>query len=304
LETPVVAMMAGRKRTSARRYRYQPYLFISPFFVVFAAFGLYPLLFALRLSFTDWHGTGVPHYIGFANYTYLLTSPDWWHALWVSALLWILIVPAEIALALVLAVLLSRARLRGRALFRTAFIAPLVTPLVAMAQVWIILFDNHFGAVNRLLSALHLPQPAWLDSTTWSRPTLALLVLWKTLGFAVIIMLAGLQSINTDLYEAGDLDGTSWGQRLWYITLPLMRRSIAFYLVIDTLAVFQMFAEPYVVTKGGPDNSTTNAGMYLYGFIDNIDLGTGAAASFLLVLIMLAVSLMSVRLLRSREEVR
>jgi ABC-type sugar transport system permease subunit len=120
----------------------------------------------------------------------------------------------------------------------------------------------------------------------------------------VIIMLAGLQSINTDLYEAGDLDGTSWGQRLWYITLPLMRRSIAFYLVIDTLAVFQMFAEPYVVTKGGPDNSTTNAGMYLYGFIDNIDLGTGAAASFLLVLIMLAVSLMSVRLLRSREEVR
>jgi ABC-type sugar transport system permease subunit len=207
-----------------------------------------------------------------------------------------------VVIALILAVLLSDARLRGRSVLRTTFIIPLVTPLVAMAQVWIILFDTKFGAVNELLRGLHLPALAWLDSTTWAPPTLALLVLWKTMGFAIIIMLAGLQSISPDVYEAASLDGASWWQTLFHITAPLMRRPIAFYVVIDTLGVFQMFAEPYVVTgKGGPDNATTNVGMYLYNFINNLDLGTGAAASFLFVIVVLGLSLLSTRLLGSKE---
>lgn len=289
-------------RPGRRRARLHPYLFIAPFFVMFVAFGAYPLVFALQLSFTRWHGAGVPRFIGLGNYTYLLTNPEWWHSLFVSAFLWVLIVPAHVVISLILAVLLSNVRLRGRAIFRTAFITPLVTPLVAMAQVWIILFDTHFGAVNSILHDLHLPAPAWLDSTAWAPPTLALLVLWKSMGFAIIIMLAGLQSINQDVYEAASLDGASWWQSLWRITVPLMRRPIAFYVVIDTLGVFQMFAEPYVVTnKGGPDNATTNAGMYLYDFINNLDLGTGAAASFLFVIVVLGLSLLSTRLLRSRE---
>lgn len=291
------------QRDSGRRHgKFYPYLFVAPFFVMFAAFGAYPLAFALQLSFTRWHGAGTPSFVGLGNYTYLLTNPEWWHSLFVSVVLWALIVPAHVVVALVLAVLLSNARLRGRAILRTTFIVPLVTPLVAMAQVWIILFDTRFGAVNDVLRTLHLPAPAWLDSTTWAPPTLALLVLWKSMGFAIIIMLAGLQSISPDVYEAASLDGASWWQSLWHITVPLMRRPIAFYVVIDTLGVFQMFAEPYLVTsEGGPDGATTNAGMYLFNFIANLDLGTGSAATFLFVIVVLGLSLLSTRLLRSRE---
>lgn len=292
----------SRRAPGAARGRPEPYLFIAPFFVLFIAFGLYPLVFALRLSFTNWHGSGVPTSVGLGNYIYLLTSAEWWHSLFVSVMMWALIVPAESAIALVLAALLSSATLRGKGFFRTAFIAPLVTPLVAMAQVWIIMFDKDFGPVNSILGFLHMPQPGWLTTTTWSRPSLALLVVWKTLGLAVIIMLAGMQSINRDVYEAAQLDGANWFQTLWRITAPLMRRPIAFYVVIDTLAVFQMFAEPFVVTKGGPDESTTTAGMYLYNFITNLDLGTGAAASFLLVIVVVGLSLAFVRLLRSKED--
>lgn len=304
MTAPSIALPTSRSRPATTRHTrttFHPYLFIAPFFVIFAAFGVYPLVFALQLSFTSWHGAGVPKPVGFGNYTYLLTSPEWWHALLVSAILWVLIVPAQVVLSLVLAVLLSNVRLRGRAIFRTAFIVPLVTPLVAMAQVWIMLFDSRYGTVNQLLGTVGLPQPAWLDSDGWSRPTLGMLVIWKSLGFAVIIMLAGLQSINQDLYEAAQIDGAGWGRQFWHITFPLMRRPIAFYTVLATLAVFQMFAEPYIITKGGPDDATTNAGMYLYGFINNLDLGTGSAASFLLVLVVLFLSLVSMRLLRSRE---
>ncbi|MFE0725835.1 carbohydrate ABC transporter permease [Streptomyces rochei] len=147
-----------------------------------------------------------------------------------------------------------------------------------------------------------LPDVAWLTSTAWAKPTLALLFLWKTTGFAIIILLAGLQAVPADVYEAAALDGASRRRQFWSLTLPLVRRSIAFLVVVQTLAVFQMFAEPFVVTQGGPYGSTTTSGLFLYNHITSSDLGTGAANSFLLVLLVFALSLLSVRLLRSRDE--
>ncbi|MBQ1092828.1 carbohydrate ABC transporter permease [Streptomyces sp. B93] len=290
-------------RPRARRRPFlAPYLFVAPFFLVFAAFGLYPLVFALQLSFTDWKGAGDAHFIGFENYSYLLTSPEFWSSLGNSAVLWLLIVPVQIIGGLAAAVLLANARLRLRGMFRVAFIAPFVTPLVAMAQVWIVVFDTDYGLVNHLLQLVGLPEVAWLTSTSWAKPTLALLFLWKTTGFAIIILLAGLQAVPPDVYEAAALDGASRRRQFWSLTLPLVRRSIAFLVVIQTLAVFQMFAEPFVVTQGGPYGSTTTGGLYLYDHITSSDLGTGAANSFLLVLLVFALSLLSVRLLRSRDE--
>ncbi|MBC7273457.1 MAG: sugar ABC transporter permease [Streptomyces sp.] len=285
-----------------RRPFLAPYLFVAPFFLVFAAFGLYPLVFALQLSFTDWKGAGDAHFIGFENYSYLLTSPEFWSSLGNSAVLWLLIVPVQIIGGLAAAVLLANARLRLRGMFRVAFIAPFVTPLVAMAQVWIVVFDTDYGLVNHLFQLVGLPEVAWLTSTSWAKPTLALLFLWKTTGFAIIILLAGLQAVPPDVYEAAALDGASRRRQFWSLTLPLVRRSIAFLVVIQTLAVFQMFAEPFVVTQGGPYGSTTTGGLYLYDHITSSDLGTGAANSFLLVLLVFALSLLSVRLLRSRDE--
>ncbi|MYS53214.1 ABC transporter permease subunit, partial [Streptomyces sp. SID6013] len=220
------APAAPRPARSRRRPFLAPYLFVAPFYVVFAAFGLYPLVFALQLSFTDWKGAGEANFIGLENYTYLLTSEEFWSSLGNSAVMWLLIVPLQIVGGLAAAVLLANARLRLRGMFRVAFIAPFVTPLVAMAQVWIVAFDTDYGLVNHLFNLVGLPDVDWLQSTAWAKPTLALLFLWKTTGFAIIILLAGLQAVPADVYEAASLDGASRKRQFWSLTLPLMRRSI------------------------------------------------------------------------------
>lgn len=293
-------LQGGPRRSSLRR-RGAPYLFIAPFIVIFAAFSVYPLTFALRLSFTDWRGTGSASWVGFDNYTYLLTSPAFWNSLANSGILWLLIIPAQVVIGLLAAVLLNNAKLKLRGFYRTAFIVPFVTPLVAIAQIWIVAFDQNYGPVNDLLNLVGLPDIGWLTTSEWAKPTVALLFLWKTTGFAIIILLSGLQSIDGTVYEAAALDGATRIRQLWSITVPLLRRTLMFLVVLQTLAVFQMFTEPFVVTKGGPYTSTTTAGLYLYTHITRADLGTGAANSFLLVIVVMLLSLVFVRLLRAKD---
>ncbi|MCX7521403.1 sugar ABC transporter permease [Microbacterium sp. STN6] len=289
------------RRGYSMRRAVAPYLFVLPFIAIFLAFSVYPLLFTLRLSFTNWHGSGAAQWVGLGNYTYLLRSDAFWGSLANSGMLWLLIVPVQIVLSVIVAVLLDNAKLRLRGFYRVAFIVPFVTPLVAVAQIWIVLFDQNYGAVNGLLNLIGLPDVGWLVTSVWAKPTLALLFLWKTSGFIIIILLSGLQAIDSNVYEAASIDGANRPRQVWSITVPLLRRTIMFAVVLQTLAVFQMFAEPFVVTKGGPYNSTTTAGLYLYNHINRADLGTGAANSFLLVIIVMALSLGFVRLLRAKD---
>jgi len=282
---------------------FSPYLFVAPFFLLFAALSLYPLLYAFNLSFTYWHGDADPRYIGLSNYLFLLTDSMFWQSLGNSAFLWLAIVPGQTIFAILVAVLLSRATLRLRWLFRTALLTPYVVPLLAIAQVWLVLFDRDFGAVNTILSWVHLPAVGWLTTSAWAKPTLALLVLWKSSGFAILVMLAAIQNISQEFYEAAALDGANAVARFWYITIPLLRRTIGFFVVVSTLGVIQMFAEPYVLTNGGPYNSTTTAGFRLLSYINNSDLGTGAANSFLLMIVVVVVALVMLRLLRAGDEV-
>ncbi|WP_423919724.1 carbohydrate ABC transporter permease [Frigoribacterium sp. 2-23] len=297
-------------RASGARRRYRgprlrrlaaPYLFVLPFVVIFAAFSVYPLIFTARLSFTNWRGAGAAEWVGWGNYTYLLTNPGFWGSLANSGVLWLLIIPVQMVLAVIVAVLLDSAKMRLRGMYRVSFIVPFVTPLVAVGQIWVVLFDQEHGAVNAVLGLVGIPDVAWLTSSTWAKPTLALLFLWKTTGFIVIILLSGLQSIDHSVYEAAGLDGASRPRQIWSITVPLLRRTIMFAVVLQTLAVFQMFAEPFVVTQGGPYGSTTTAGYYLYNHITRADLGTGAANSLLLVVFVMIVSLAFVRLLRAKD---
>ena len=296
----MTTLQGGPRRFSLRR-RGAPYLFIAPFIVIFALFSVYPLTFALRLSFTDWRGTGSASWVGWDNYTYLLTNPAFWSSLANSGVLWLLIIPVQVVISLLAAVLLNSAKLKLRGFYRTAFIVPFVTPLVAIAQIWIVAFDQNYGPVNDILNLFGIPEIGWLTTSEWAKPTVALLFLWKTTGFAIIILLSGLQSIDGTVYEAAALDGATRIRQLWSITVPLIRRTLMFLVVLQTLAVFQMFTEPFVVTKGGPYNSTTTAGLYLYTHITRADLGTGAANSFLLVIVVMLLSLVFVRLLRSKD---
>lgn len=290
-----------RELFSSLRRKSAPYAFITPFILVFAVFSIYPLIYTFRLSFTSWHGIGTPRWIGWSNYTYLLSNPDFWQSLRNSGIFWLLIIPAQLVVGLLAAVLLNRSVLRARGFYRTAFIVPFVSPLVAIAQIWIVIFDKNYGVINSFLHLFGLPDIGWLTTSTWSRPTIALLFLWKTTGFAIIILLSGLQVIDTSIYEAAEIDGASKFRQLISVTIPLIRRTLMFLVVLQTLAVFQMFAEPYVVTKGGPYGATTTAGLYLYNHITVADLGTGAANSFILVAIVMALSLFFVRVLRAKD---
>ncbi|HEY8590064.1 MAG TPA: sugar ABC transporter permease [Naasia sp.] len=296
------ASAVSRRRVRPQwRRRSAPYLFVLPFVALFAMFSVYPLVFTARLSFTDWRGSGAAEWVGWDNYTYLLGNPGFWSSLGNSAVLWLLILPVQLALGLVAAVLLNSAKLRLRSFYRVAFVVPFVTPLVAVAQIWVVVFDQDFGAVNGALNLVGIPDIGWLTTSAWAKPTLALLFIWKTTGFVILILLSGLQSIDGSVYEASALDGAGRVRTLLAITVPLIRRTLLFCVVLQTLAVFQMFAEPFVVTQGGPYSSTTTAGLYLYNHITRADLGTGAANSFLLVAIVMVVSLLFVRLLRAKD---
>ena len=290
-----------RERVSPLRHIIAPYSFVAPFLLIFALFSVYPLIYALRLSFTRWHGIGQPRWIGWSNYTYLLSNPDFWHSLLNSVELWFIIVPIQLVLGIIAAVLLNNVLIRARGFFRISFVIPFVSPLVAIAQIWIVLFDQKNGVVNSILHLFGLPQVGWLTTSAWSKITLGLLFLWKTTGFAIIILLSGLQVIDSTLYEAAEIDGASKIRQLWSITIPLLRRTLMFLIVLQTLAVFQMFAEPYIVTQGGPYGATTTAGLYLYNHITLTDLGTGAANSFILVAIVMSISLLFVRVLRAKD---
>jgi ABC-type sugar transport system permease subunit len=281
---------------------FSPYLFIAPFFLFFFAFSLYPFLYSFALSFTHWHGDAAPRFIGLSNYLFLLTDSTFWQSLANSAILWILIIPVRVLIAVVIAALLSLPRLRLRGLFRTIMLFPYVVPLVALAQVWLVLFDQDFGAINTLLNIVHLPAIGWLTTTAWARPTVALLSLWSGSAFAVLIMLAAIQALPFEYYEAASIDGASSFRQFFSITLPLLHRTIAFLVVFSTLGVIQMFLEPMLLTNGGPYNSTTTAGFLLSSYIANSDFGTGAANSFLLTILLVVLSLVMLRSMRAGDE--
>ncbi|MCW2802360.1 MAG: lactose/L-arabinose transport system permease protein [Propionibacteriaceae bacterium] len=300
---PAVERAAGSVLPNRRPSRrgWVGYALIAPFFILFAAFGAYPLIFAIQLSFTDWRGSGSVNWIGLSNYTYLLTNLEFWGSLANSGVMWLLIVPIQTIAAVAVAALLSRSNLRFTKVLRTVVILPYVTPMAAMAQAFILLFDTNFGVTNYLLGFLGMEPIGWLTTTFWSKPTIALFVLWKTSGFALIIMLAAVQQIPGEVYEAAAIDGANRVRTFFLITVPLVRRSVAFFVVVSTLGISQMFLEPYVLTKGGPYTSSKTSGLYLYDHIGASDLGTGAANSFLLVILVLILSLAATKLLRSED---
>jgi ABC-type sugar transport system permease subunit len=300
---PAVERAAGSALPNRRPSRrgWVGYALIAPFFILFAAFGAYPLIFAIQLSFTDWRGSGSVNWIGLSNYTYLLTNLEFWGSLANSGVMWLLIVPIQTIAAVAVAALLSRSNLRFTKVLRTVVILPYVTPMAAMAQAFILLFDTNFGVTNYLLGFLGMEPIGWLTTTFWSKPTIALFVLWKTSGFALIIMLAAVQQIPGEVYEAAAIDGANRVRTFFLITVPLVRRSVAFFVVVSTLGISQMFLEPYVLTKGGPYTSSKTSGLYLYDHIGASDLGTGAANSFLLVILVLILSLAATKLLRSED---
>jgi cellobiose transport system permease protein len=279
--------------------RVAPYAFISPFYLVFLAFGLLPIVYSLGVSLYDWRGVTPGSYVGLENYRVLVHDPAFYKALRNTIYVWVASVPPMIFLALVFAVLLDSQRVRLRGFFRTVYFLPVVTSLVITGLIFSFLFSSTFGLVNRLLEPLGVGPINWLADPNWMKVTLVLALLWRWTGNDMVIMLAGLQSIPADLYEAARVDGASGPQMFRHITVPLMRPVILFDAIISTIGTFNLFAEPFVLF--GQDGGIGQAGMvtgtllYQNAFI-YFKFGYGAALAWVIAVIVFVLSMIQLKL--------
>jgi lactose/L-arabinose transport system permease protein len=284
------------------RHRW-PYLFIAPFYLLYGGFMLYPVVFSFWLSFHDWRGQRGSRFLGLGNYERLLADELFWTSLVNTVVIGLLYVPLMLTLALVLAVVLNSALLRLRTFFRAAIFSPYITSLVVMALVFALIYDQQAGILNFLLGLAGVPPVPWTNSPEWSKVSVALLLLWHWTGYNMVLMLAGLQTIPVELYEAAEIDGASAAQRFVRITVPLMRPVILFTAVLSTIGTFKVFAEPYILTGGGPLNSSLTVLLYLYNqAFQGFKLGYAAALAYVLVAIVFVLSLIQLRLLRDRDD--
>ena len=280
------------------------WVFSLPALVMIGVFFLLPVAAALALSFTDFDldalaDPSTVRLIGLDNYHALLATPMFWKALGNTAVFVVLGVPLSLAASLASALLLDAPLTRLRGLFRTAFFAPVVTTLVAVALIWRYLLHTRYGLVNYLLVHLGFAPIDWLGDPHWSMPAIVLLAVWKNFGYNMIILLAALQSIPDDLYEAARLDGAGAWARLRHITLPLLQPTLALVTLLTVSGYFQLFAEPYVMTQGGPLQSTVSVLYFMFeqGFTW-WRLGFASAVAFVLFGLVLALTVLQMRLTR------
>ena len=281
--------------------RHAAWLFLVPALLVLGVFFLLPVLGALALSFTDYdlYALADLHHLRFValgNYWDLLHRPAFWAALGHTFYFVVVGVPLSLAASLGAALLLASPLARCKAFFRTALFAPVVTTAVAMAVVWRYLFNTQYGWANHVLGALGIHPVDWLGDPHWAMPTIILFAVWKNFGYNMIILLAGLQAIPAELYEAARIDGASPWRQFRHITLPMLGPTLLMVAILTVSGYFQLFAEPYVMTEGGPLESTTSVLYLMYedGF-KWWNLGTAAAEAFLLFLVMFAATLALLR---------
>lgn len=270
------------------------WMFAAPALVVIAVFFGLPVVAAFALSLTDFDiyalaDIGNLRFVGLGNYAGLLQNPLFWTALGNTMYFVLVGVPLSIAVSLGAAVLLHSKLGSFRPFFRTAYFAPVVTTVVAVAVIWRYLFHTRYGLVNWGLSWIGIDPVDWLGDPTWAMPTIIAFAVWKNFGYNMIIFLAGLQSIPEDLYEAARIDGASPAQQFRHITLPQLGPVLLLVSIITLSGYFQLFAEPYVMTRGGPLQSTVSVLYLMYeeGFMW-WNLGNASAVAFLLFVLMIA----------------
>ena len=274
-----------------RREEISGYVMISPWLIGFVVFLLGPLVFAFYLSFTQYDVLTPPKFIGLDNYVRMFGKDDlFWQALRVTVMYSFTSVPLALVGGLAIAVLLNQG-VRGLAVFRTVYYLPAVVSGVAVALMWLWLFNPDLGLVNNFLGKLGIEGPKWFWDEHWALPTLIICSLWG-LGSSMIIYLAGLQGVPTALYEAAELDGAGSWLRFWHITIPMISPVIFFNLVMGVIGSFQSFTSAYIITGGGPMNATLFYILYLYRqAFQYFKMGYASALALVLFVIILSLTL-------------
>jgi ABC-type sugar transport system permease subunit len=278
--------------------------FAAPFVVLFGVFLALPILAALAMSFTSFGlrdlenpiGTTV---VGVQNYVDLFADAKFWKSLGNTAYFVVVGVPLTLTLGLVIANALSRGITRFRTAFRVGYYLPVITSIVAIAVVWRFLLNPDVGLINLLLQNLGLNGPNWLADPALAMPSIIAMAVWRNLGFAMVVFVAGMQAIPAVLYEAASIDGAGRWQSFRSVTLPMLRPTILFMLVITTIGYLQLFEEPFVMTDGGPLDATLSVTMYMYqqGF-EFFEQGYASAIAYVLFVIVAIVAFLQFRFLR------
>ncbi|MGO4678292.1 carbohydrate ABC transporter permease [Microbacterium sp. 2MCAF23] len=295
------APLGGRPRTARR----SPIalLFLLPALVVLIAFVGWPMLSALRLSFTNASGFGVEEWVGLENYVRVFTDPRILSSLGNTAFYTVLFTPTALVAALLLALLLGNRGLIGRGFFRTAFFLPFIVSLAVAAFAWTYLLDPQVGLLNHWLRSIGVQLGNVLQDPTLAMPAVVLVAIWKSFGFYMVIFIAGLQEIPESLYEAAKIDGAGAWRRFTNVTLPQLSNTLAFVVTFAMIAALQAFDQIYVMTGGGPYRSTQTVVMEIYqeGF-KKLDLGGATALSYVLLAATLILSLVQFRFFGRREK--
>lgn len=295
---PAAAPASVVRRSWVYKQHYAAYFFVLPSLLFLFIFVIYPIFSAFYLSFHKYTLLEPPAWRGFDNYAALLDDPRFGKALVNTFLFAMMTVPLGTVLSLFLAALINQ-KLRGIVIFRTAYYLPVVTSFVAVSFIWLWLYEPQFGVFNQVLEAVGLPRLSWLRDPSTALLSIALLSIWKSVGYNMVIYLAGLQGIPDYLHEAAEIDGASAIQRFRYITVPMLSPTTFFVFVVYFIGALQMFVQAWVLTQGGPLDSTLTVVYLIYqnGF-EFLKMGYASAMSVVLFVVIAAVTYINTRIVR------
>ncbi|MEW6045980.1 MAG: sugar ABC transporter permease [Bacillota bacterium] len=270
-------------------------MFAVPALLGFILWWVGPMLASLGVAFTDWSLIRAPRWVGLANFERMQADPLFWKSLWVTAYYTVVAVPLNLVASLFLALLLNQP-VRGVGFFRSAFYLPVVLPAVATSIVWLFIFNPNFGLLNAFLESLGLPGQLWIWDEELAVPSLWLMNLWFSGGGQMLIFLAALQGVPRSLLDAATVDGAGWWARLRYVTVPMISPVILFNFVTGLIGTFQIFAQGYLMTQGGPNNATLFYVLYLYRQAFQFGrMGYAAALAWVAFLILVVLSMATFR---------
>lgn len=292
--------LAAQRRRSALI----AWIFVAPFVLTFGVFGMIPLVSSLAMSFTDLRARDIRNpfnvdFVGFANFVTVLTDESFLHALRNTLLFVVIGVPATTFIALVLAVLLNSLSRRVATFFRVGYYMPVITTIVAVAIVWRLMYQDT-GVINTILGWIGINGPNWLSDPHTALLAITVMAIWRNIGGSMVIFLAGLQSIPSEINEAASIDGADARQKFFRVTIPMMMPTILLNTILITTGYMQFFDEPFVMTNGGPLDSTTSIALQVYNQFKYGNYSVGAAGAYVLFVLVGILAIVQFRFFRQR----
>lgn len=286
-----------------RKHIFLGYLFFLPFGTFFIIFRIIPFFESMRMIFYKWDILGTPKFVGFLNFKKIFSDPTFWSSLVHTLYFTLLTVPPLVILAFLIAVLINSKKVHGKNFLRTTFYLPFTLSISVVCLTWGIIYNPHFGIFAQIFRLVGFQPINWLGDPNWAMPAIALTTIWWTIGFNIVLYLAGLQQIPISYYEAAELDGATGVHKMLYITIPLLKRVHALVIVLQILASLQIFGQVFIMTSGGPAGRTRVLLLYIYekGF-RYFKMGYAQTMAFLLFLMMIIFAYLQIRLMMGKEQ--